>query len=188
MPMFTILLQALLLTILIVSYVFVRKRRFVPTILVFECERSDSIAYSKILLKTATDCNQIATTPFIFTGYTRLLSCFVKVACILPSQIDPIIAGSLPDIYLSHVMLVVYIIDTKDLRESLDNILKLLKTVSIGCDIIVSAQSKDMELLQTILTPMLSEHVPGEASRVIYAAGNPQSGWCELLEATRKHA
>lgn len=184
----TIFLQALFLTILGITYIAVKKRRFVPTVLIVEHENGSSTAFSRILLKTFANHHQLTIPSLVSTRYLRFSNSVIKAVCISPNQVDSVLSSSLYDIYLPHVMLIIYVIDSTDLHVSLKDVLKLLEAPSIGCDIIVSTPSKDMESLQTRLAPLIFGYIPEEASRIIYVIGNPQNGWQELLEATWKHA
>lgn len=183
----TILLQSLLLTILVVSCIAVKKRRFVPTILILGRAYGDSVAVYRLLTNMTTDHDQQHTALLVNTGYVHLLNCIARVACVPPSHIDSAIADSLPNVYLVHTMLVVYIAGPVDLDKTVDDILKLLKIVSIGCEIVVSTRSKELELLRTVLSPRLAKDLPNEASRVVYATGDPQDDWRELLAAIWRH-
>ena len=187
-PVFTVLLQSLLLTILVVSYVTMRKRRFVPTILALGRAHDDLIAFYRLLVNISTDQNQLFTTPLISIGHVRLLNCSAKVACIPLRHTDSVLIDSLPNIHLPHVMLVIYMADPKDLDKAAEDILKLLKIGSIGCEIVVSTRSNELEVLQAALALKLADHTLSEVSRVVYAIGNPEDNWRELLAATWRHA
>ncbi|EFO61608.1 Hypothetical protein GLP15_5090 [Giardia lamblia P15] len=187
MHIVTVLLQSLLLTILVVSCIAVKKRRFVPTILILGRAHDDSVAVYRLLMNRTADQDQEQTILLVNTGYVRLLGCIAKVACVPPSHMDSAFANSLQNVYLAHTMLVIYTVDPVDLDKAVDDILKLLKIVSIGCEIVVSTRSKELELLRTVLAPRLAKDIPSEASRVVYATGDPQNGWHELLAAIWKY-